>query len=177
MKIKLSHSDWKDIGNKMGWMKRAQEEDIEQIASGLKFLPTRKKPLSYRYWDGDAESMPPMSYKPMSEAGTSVTKLDNTRRDYQSGDIMMCGPKGEKYTMSPAKFAKNYEGKMGGDVIVEQTPRMVAKYDGSSSVRFTASWGEGMDLNPGDYLVMEGPGKYYRIEEGVFKETYGEPGS
>lgn len=177
MRYEISKSDWKRIGKEAGWLKTAQEEDIEQVASGLKFLPTRKKPIVYKHWDGDEESMPPMSYKVMGEAGTSVTGLDNTKRSYQPGDIMMCGPKGEKYSMSPSKFAKNYEGKTGGDVVVDQTPRMIAKYDGANSIRFTASWGEGMDLNPGDYLVMEGPGKYYRIEKGVFNDTYNEPGS
>lgn len=177
MKIKLSQSQWKEIGTKMGWIKTAQEEDIEQIASGLKFLPTRKKLLVYKHWDGDTESMPPMSYKVMNEAGISVTKLDNSERPHKPGDIMMCGPKGEKYSMDPSQFAKKYEGKIGGDISVEQTPRMVARYDGPRSIRFIASFGQGMDLKPGDYLVMEGPGKYYRIEKGVFKETYNEPGS
>ena len=176
MRIKLSKSDWKRIGTKLGWMKRAQESDIEQVASKLHFMPTSKKPLEYKHWEGDAEAMPPMSYKLMTETGTSVTKLDNTQRDYKSGDIMVCGPQGEKYTMSSSKFAKNYDGKIGESVVVEQTPRMVARYEESESIRFTASWGEGMDLNTGDYLVREAPGKYYRIEKTVFEETYNEIG-
>ena len=154
--------------------------DIESVASGLEFLPTRKKPLVYRHWSGDAESMPPMSYMVMDDGGTSETFVGGekeTSRGYASGDVMVSGPEGERYTMSPKKFSKNYEGELGGDVVVEQSPRMVAQYDGEDSVRFTASWGEEMVLHPEDYLVKEGEGQYYRIEKGIFKKTYGAPGS
>lgn len=179
-RLKMTRGQWEVIGSSAGWMKVAESTDIEAVASRLHFMPTRKKPLLYRHWDGDVEGMPPMSYKPLTDSGVSETFVGGekeTQRPYAAGDIMVCGPKGECYTMSPKKFAKNYEGDVGGDVVVEQSPRMVARYDGDDSVRFTASWGEEMVLNPGDYLVKEGEGQYYRIEGGVFRKTYGEPGS
>lgn len=178
--MKITVSDWTRIGTSAGWMKGAGAEDIGATASRLEFLPTRKKPLVYRHWDGHADEIPPMSYKVLHDSGVSVTFVGGekeTQRSHAAGDIMVCGPEGECYTMSPKKFAKNYDGEVGGDVVVEQSPRMVARYDGVDSVRFTAPWGEEMILNPGDYLVKEGEGQYYRIEGGVFRKTYGEPGS
>jgi hypothetical protein len=34
-----------------------------------------------------------------------------------------------------------------------------------------------MILKPGDYLVKEGEGQYYRIERGIFEDTYNKLGS
>lgn len=179
-RIKMTREGWERIGRSAGWMKGAGVEDIEATASRLEFLPTRKKPLVYRHWDGHADEMPPMSYKVLRDSGVSETFVGGekeTQRSHTADDIMVCGPEGECYTMNPKKFAKNYDGEVGGDVVVEQSPRMVARYDGVDAVRFTAPWGEEMLLNPGDYLVKEGEGQYYRIEGGVFRKTYGEPGS
>ncbi len=180
MKIKISKSDWMKVGSRMGWLKSAESSDIDAIASRMNFLPTRKKPLSYKPWKGDTESMPPMTYKVMEEGGRTDTSIGGeleTTRSHSAGDVMMCGPKGERYTMTVKKFMKNYDGRLGDDVVVEQTPRMVARYEGEQPVRFTASWGEEMILKPGDYLVKEGEGQYYRIERGIFEDTYNKLGS
>ena len=56
-------------------------------------------------------------------------------------------------------------------VMVKPETRMVAKYYGEAG-EFTASWGELMKINPGDFVVREDNGKYYRIEESVFNDTY-----
>jgi hypothetical protein len=53
---------------------------------------------------------------------------------------------------------------------------MVAEYTGKEPVTFKASWGEDMILKPGDYLVKEGEGAYYRIAKKEYEQTYNPPG-
>jgi hypothetical protein len=89
----------------------------------------------------------------------------------------MSGPSRENYVVKAAKFPKLYQGTMGGPVIPEQGPRMVALYTGQQSVTFTAPWGESMVLKPGDYLVKDGDAGYYRIAKAEYEQTYNQPGS
>jgi hypothetical protein len=175
MRIKLSRQEWETMGIGMGWLKKAEGMGIEAVAEGLKFVPTKKKAVVYRPWNGGVGEMPPLTYKVMGESGRTDTSVGGeleTTRAHSAGDVMVCGPEGEKYTMPMKKFKKNYEGEVGGEVTVEQTPRMVAQYSGTEQISFTASWGEAMVLKPGDYLVKEGEGQYYRIEKGIFEKTY-----
>jgi uncharacterized protein (DUF2345 family) len=153
---------------------------IEEIAAGLEFLPTTKKPRQYRYSDiGQAEGMKPMSYTVAREPQRVVTMTSDgkeTENTAAQGDVIISGPSGETYVIKAAKFAKLYQGSMGETVIPEQNPRMVAKYTGDQTVNFMAPWGESMVLKPGDYLVKDGDAGYYRIAQKEYQETYNEPG-
>lgn len=153
---------------------------IEEVASGLRFLPTRKKPRQYEYnQSGRAEGLPPMSYTVASEPQRVVTYTSDgkeTENTAAQGDVIMSGPSGETYVLKAAKFPKLYQGNIGETVIPEQNPRMVAHYDGDQVINFTASWGENMVLKPGDYLVKDGDTHYYRIARKEYEETYNPPG-
>jgi hypothetical protein len=124
--------------------------------------------------------MPPMSYGVNDKEDLRVVTMtsdgketENTAKD---GDVIMSGPSSEKYVIKSSKFSKMYEGNMGEDVTPEQSPRMVAEYLGTEPITFKASWGEDMVLKPGDYLVKEGEGAYYRIAKKEYEQTYNPPG-
>lgn len=157
--------------------------NIEDVAKDLQFKPTSKKKLAYRYVNPDQSkpklTMPPMSYtvvdhdRPIATVTADGLETTNTA---QKNDIVMSGPNGEMYVIKSAKFAKLYSGQVGGPVTTEQTPRMVAAYDGPDEVMFKAPWGTDMVLKPGDYLVKEGEGQYYRIAKEEYEQTYNPPG-
>lgn len=144
--------------------------DINEIAKNLKFVSTTKKKLMYKYVDSD-KNMPPLSYTVAKEDHTLHTPLDNSTREVKKNDILISGPKGEIYSPSAKKFATDYVGKIGETVHPEQSERMVAQYNGKP-ITFVPTWGGTMIAEPGDYLVKEGEGKYYRIEKEVFDMTY-----
>lgn len=153
---------------------------IEEIAAGMKFLPTTKKPRKYQYADsGRAQGLPPMSYTVASEPQRVVTITSDgkeTENTAAQGDVILSGPSSETYVIKATKFAKLYQGKLGETVIPEQNPRQVARYTGEQTVTFMAPWGESMVLKPGDYLVRDGDAGYYRIAQKEYEETYNPPG-
>lgn len=152
--------------------------DIEQIASQLNFLPTTKRKLVYQFVDS-TEEMLPMSYT-VATIQTPIVTMTSDGKETQNiaepNDIVISGPSREMYAIKPAKFAKNYQGKIGGPIHPEQNPRYVAVYTGTMPINFIAPWGESMVLKPGDYLVKEAEGKYYRIAKKEYEETYNPPG-
>jgi len=155
-------------------------EDIHRIASELKFLPTHKQAKKYKFVKGGTPgTMPAMSYTVSGEQRQVITVTSDgkeTTNTAEPGDIIMSGPSKENYVVKAAKFPKLYSGDIGGLVIPEQSPRMVAAYKGTKTVTFTAPWGESMILKPGDYLVKDGSQGYYRIASAEYKETYNPPG-
>lgn len=157
-----------------------KEVDINQVASQLEFLPTRKQALQYKFVkDGEQGKMPPMSYTVLNTDQLVVTHTADgkeTQKQAKAGDIMMSGPSRENYALDRAKFPKNYQGEIGQTVVPEQSPRQVAVYKGSEAVSFTAPWGEQMVLKPSDYLVRDGDSGYYRIAKHEYEQTYNPPG-
>jgi hypothetical protein len=154
----------------------AENADINQIASGLEFKPVRKLPKTYEYVDtADLEQMPAMSYTVNQEHRTIETHTADGKETVNTAepdDIIMSGPSKEKYVLKAAKFPKLYQGKIGGPVIPEQGPRMVAVYTGDQEIKFLAPWGESMVLKPNDYLVKDGDSGYYRIAKLEYEQTY-----
>lgn len=157
-----------------------ENTDIESVAKTLNFLPTKKQAKKYKFVkDGKPGEMPPMSYTQSSvqqQVVTTTADGKETQNVANVGDIIMSGPSRENYVVKAEKFPKLYNGKVGEDVIPDQTPRLVAVYTGSETVHFKASWGEDMILKPNDYLVKSGEGKYYRIAKKEYEETYNELG-
>lgn len=152
--------------------------DINQVANQLQFLPTSKKKLMYRPAQ-DINNMPPMSYivaQQQMPINTITSDGKETQNVAEQNDIVMSGPSREQYVIKSNKFAKLYVGQIGGPIYPEQSPRNVALYNGQTAVNFTAPWGESMVLKPGDYLVKEAEGKYYRIAKNEYEMTYNPPG-
>lgn len=152
--------------------------DINQIASQMQFQPTSKKKLIYQPAQ-DLNNMPALSYIVAQQKMPVVTFTSDgkeTQNVAEPNDIIISGPSQEKYVIKAAKFPKLYVGQLGGPIHPEQGPRNVAVYSGNVPVSFTASWGENMVLKPGDYLVKEDEGKYYRIAKKEYEMTYNPPG-
>jgi hypothetical protein len=154
--------------------------DINSIASQLKFLPTKKQAKQYKFVkDGSPGQMPPMTYTVATKEQPVVTITSDgkeTQNVAAPNDIIMSGPSKENYVIKSTKFPKLYQGEIGGVVVPEQGPRMVALYTGQQPVTFTAPWGESMVLKPGDYLVKDGDAGYYRIAKVEYEQTYNPPG-
>jgi hypothetical protein len=154
--------------------------DINTIASQLKFLPTKKQSKQYKFVkDGIPGRMPSMTYTVSSTEQPVVTVTSDgkeTQNVAAPNDIIMSGPSKENYVVKGAKFPKLYQGEVGGVVIPEQSPRLVARYTSQQPVTFIAPWGESMVLKPGDYLVKDGDAGYYRIAKVEYEQTYNPPG-
>jgi hypothetical protein len=171
----------KIFNKKKGVAADAAAVDINQIASQMKFLPTTKLAKQYKFVkDGIPGQMPAMTYTVSTQEQPVVTVTSDgkeTQNVAMPNDVIMSGPSKENYVVKAAKFPKLYQGTMGGPVIPEQGPRLVALYAGKMPVTFTAPWGESMILKPGDYLVKDGDAGYYRIAKLEYDQTYNQPGS
>lgn len=139
---------------------------------GLEYVGAFKQILHYKYKRG---SNGKMTWSVATKVCNVTTMLDGkeTVNVANPGDIVMCGPRGEKYVVRMEKMGQLYERSKEDPYIVMVKPekRMVAEYNGAAG-EFIAPWGELMKINPGDYVVREDKGKYYRIERSVFNETY-----
>lgn len=148
--------------------------NIEEVAAGLKFLPTTKQNKNYNYVATD-ENMPPFSYTVSQESKPIVTVTEDgeeTTNTVEVNDIIVSGPSREQYVVKPEKFSESYVGNIGGPVRPEQSPRMVALYTGNEHVEFISPWNKKMTLKPQDYLVKEDEGKFYRIAKYEYGQTY-----
>lgn len=156
------------------------EMDIRDVAATLEFLPTTKLPKQYKFVDnGQPHKMPPMTYTQVQQTmqvDTITSDGKETTNTAEPGDIMLSGPSQENYVIKAAKFAKLYQGEVGGTVVPEQSPRQVAVYTGDQAISFQAPWGESMVMKPGDYLVKDGDAGYYRIAKKEYEQTYNQPG-
>lgn len=156
----------------------AESVDIDGIAASMEFKPVTKLPIQYRYVpDGYPDDLPPLSYTQSRVEQRIVTVTADgkeTENMAKVGDFIFSGPSGERYVLTDAKLRKNYQGIPGQTLVPEQSPRMVARYDGRDTVNFKAPWGEMMVLKPGDFLV-KGDDGYYRIAAKEYKLTYNMP--
>ena len=122
-----------------------------------------------------------VSAKPAMPGETVVTSIGGkaeTKNTAKEGDWIVTNPTGESYIVSVDKLQTRYDrisegqykakGKIMGMVASEK--------DAAECPTFTAAWGEQMILEPGDILAMpigSNP-EIYRIERGVFAQTYEE---
>jgi hypothetical protein len=147
--------------------------------SQLRFSPVSKRKVLYSFYDltiRPMRTMPPFSYGVNNIEGLRVVTMTpdgkETSNTAAKGDIIMSGVSREKYVIRGAKFGKLYMGNIGSTVYPEQSPRMVARYDGPN-VTFKAPWGEDMVAKKGDYIVREGDGAgFYRVAKAEFEKTY-----
>jgi hypothetical protein len=157
-----------------------QSFSAHAVLSSLRYHRTRKKRLRYSFFELKADNidkMPRLSYGINEVQDMKVaTKLPDgqeTTNTAKIGDVIMSGVSGEKYVIRREKFHNLYIGMIGKEVSPEQSPRMVARYDGNETITFKAVWGEDMILKKGDYVVQEKDGKnFYRIAKAEFEKTY-----
>ena len=90
---------------------------------------------------------------------------------YPAGFYIMTGPKGERYPISPEKFAE-LKDDLGNGVCTPKKIIKVAKIaDHSGSV--DTSWGEKLNYSPDeDVIVRHGPNDYGVVKKDIFAQTY-----
>lgn len=113
----------------------------------------------------------PIKYETASDNGT-VQTLEGPV-DYTVGHKIITGPKGEKYPVSPIKFAAYYDDNSNGTATPKKIMKTAKLADHDGVVR--ASWGN-LEYNKGkDYIVKHGPGDYGVVKTDIFAKTYNIP--
>lgn len=151
---------------------------VAHLESKGRFKRFQKRPIKYKLSDQTL----PFTFNIVEKKTTIVTVIDGekeTENIARAGDVIITGGAGEQYVMSFKKFLDLYN--VNNSVAVPRPiERIAAKVTLTDfkqlmlgdQISFTAPWGEAMILKPGDYLVMEGKGKYYRVETKAFQRTY-----
>jgi hypothetical protein len=152
----------------------------------LEYFDANKRTLRFAFYDGDL-----VRYRGGARRGAEqdagmwgvVTRrtvvktiLDGveTSNVAEPGDFILRGPVGEKYVVRFERMPELYERSPDDPLIMlvrAGAPRRVAQYTGPDG-SFEPSWGGRMVLKRGDFVVREARDKYYRIEKGVFNDTY-----
>jgi hypothetical protein len=101
---------------------------------------------------------------------TVIDGKKETENTAKTGDYILTGTKGENFVLTPEKFNSRYI--IAGGLAKTKPVKIFAKeYSNQEPVSFTASWGEKMILEIGDFLVRN-DAEYYRIEKQAFANTY-----
>ena len=110
----------------------------------------------------------PISYETATDNGT-VQTLEGPV-DYTVGHKIITGPKGEKYPVSPIKFAAYYDDNGNGTATPKKIMKVAKLADHDGVVR--ASWGDLNYTKGNDYIVKHGPGDYGVVKTDIFAKTY-----
>lgn len=100
---------------------------------------------------------------------TEINGKIETKSSANPGDFILTGSMNEKYVLPAAKFSSRYE-------VVEHRAKTkpvetLAKIYKGEPIRFIASWGEEMIIEPEDALINNN-NEFYRIEKNAFNNTY-----
>jgi hypothetical protein len=111
----------------------------------------------------------PISYETATDNGT-VDTLEGPV-NYTVGHKIITGPKGEKYPVSPVKFAGLYDDHGDGTATPKKIMKVAKLADHDGVVN--TSWGEPLNYKAGeDYIVRHGTGDYGPIKKDIFVTTY-----
>ena len=135
------------------------------IVEGLKITDDWFKDGGFKTYKRPAKER----YEIATEPGT-INTLEGPVK-YPAGYYIMTGPKGEKYPITPEKFAE-LKDDLGDGVC---TPKKIIKFaklaDHSGSV--DTSWGEKLYYNTGeDVIVRHGTNDYGVVKKDIFAQTY-----
>lgn len=138
-----------------------------------------RKVQTYKFLNVDYTKLKPYSYTIVLKNTTVVTKINGkveAKTKLQRGDYVICGPKGEKYSMPLEKVLNTYDLSSISTKKVIREGFKITKIDGKkhgNDVEIMASWGSKQNLKVGDYILLEfDKKKYYGVEEKAFRETY-----
>lgn len=110
-----------------------------------------------------------IKYDIAKEPGTIKTLEGPVR--YDTGYIIITGPKGEKYPVTPEKFYSLYDIASEGEATPKKIYKVAKLADHDGSVK--TSWGETLNYTNGnDYIVRHGPGDYGVVKTDIFAKTY-----
>lgn len=105
---------------------------------------------------------------------TSIEGIIETTNTAYPGDFILTGQAGEKYVLKAETFAKRY--KALDDKTAQATGECWGYVWHREPMSFQSPWGEDMIIETGDMLVSPDKevSQVYRIEKGVFENTYAE---
>lgn len=165
-------------------LKRHMESLVAYLKRNKLFFVATKKPRKYKQV-ATVATVPRNSYyihtasDPM-HLTTRIDGEDEVHNIVQRGDVIITGPKGEQYCMSPTKFISLYN-VIDGVAVPRPVRRMMAHVTSAvwkrvvgatvDKITFKTGWGEDMILRPGDYIVRDGA-SFYRVSKSVFATTY-----
>lgn len=111
----------------------------------------------------------PVSYE-VAKTDGSIETLEGPV-SYKAGFYIMTGPKGERYPITPEKFATLYNDNGDGTATPKKIEKIAKVADRSGVVK--TSWGEDLHYNPDvDVIVRHGPGDYGVVKREIFNKTY-----
>lgn len=120
--------------------------------------------------------------KPGEHVVTEIDGEKETEKTVKDGEVVIKGPKGEMYVVSTKKFNDRYEvdKELTDEFQDYKAKGLIYAYEYKGpTFKFRASWDEDMLCKEGDFLAcpVTDPeeaiaGEVYRIERGVFDDTY-----
>jgi hypothetical protein len=110
----------------------------------------------------------PVKYQTAIDNGT-IDTLEGPV-DYIAGHKIITGPKGEKYPITPQKFATLYDDNKDNTATPKKIVK-VAKLADHDGVIHT-SWGDLAYTAGNDYIVRHGTGDYGAVKKDIFAQTY-----
>ena len=121
----------------------------------------------------------PYTYTVVLKETKVVTRINGkveSRTKLQRGDYVVCGPKGEKYSMPLEKVLTTYDLSSISTKKVIREGFQLKNIEGKKSgndIEIMASWGSKQNLKVGDYILLEfDKKKYYGVEKEAFDKTY-----
>jgi len=155
------------------------KQRLNALKKTKKLSKFTRKVQTYKYLNVDYTKLKPYSYTIVLKNTTVVTKINGkveAKTKLQRGDYVICGPKGEKYSMPLEKVLNTYDLSSISTKKVIREGFKITNIDGKkhgNDVEIMASWGSKQNLKVGDYILLEfDKKKYYGIEEKAFRETY-----
>jgi PGDYG protein len=160
------------------YRRRMALDAFGQLVTKLTFRTATKVVRRYARVPTRQALTPNTYYIHAAQEGLKVdTMLDGkleTTNVCERGDVIICGPKGEQYVVRCNKVPDLFD--LASGVLVSRAVQKqvahVPKRLLKQPLHFTTSWGEKMLVEPGDYLVRDAPGAYYRIERSAFVRAY-----
>jgi len=155
------------------------KQRLNALKKTKKLSKFTRKVQTYKYLNVDHTKLKPYSYTIVLKNTTVVTKINGkveAKTKLQRGDYVICGPKGEKYSMPLEKVLNTYDLSSISTKKVIREGFKITNIDGKkhgNDIEIMASWGSKQNLKVGDYILLEfDKKKYYGVEEKAFKETY-----
>ena len=155
------------------------KKKLNSLKRTKKLSKFSRKVQTYKYLNVDYTKLKPYTYTVVLKDTNVVTKINGkieAKTRLQRGDYVICGPKGEKYSMPLEKVINTYDlSSISTKKVIRegfQLKNMETKKKGDD-MEIMASWGSKQNLKVGDYILLEfDKKKYYGVEEKAFKETY-----
>ena len=152
---------------------------LNNLKKTRKLSKFSRKVQTYKYLNVQYTKLKPYTYTIVLKDTTVVTKINGkveAKTKLQRGDYVICGPKGEKYSMPLEKVLNTYDlSSISTKKVVREGFKLknIESNKMGDDIEIMASWGSKQNLKVGDYILLEfDKKKYYGVEEKAFKETY-----